>query len=181
MLGAGLQGKTGAADRGAQANSRERVVQAAPLAAVHLHAATGNQRHPQLSPQLPQVLPALPVAAVQSAVNAQPGTSGKTLLYPFPCVLYHAVATSVCIGPDQQTASQRRQVVMLNSVPALAGPASCPADQCGQITVAAAVGCQQHQSWAVVELEFTADNQVQHRFTCSQVGTHHPRQRALIA
>ena len=85
-------------------------------------------------------------------------------------------------NPDGQALARGElQVLQGKVILALVSPPSGDGDQVADLTIGDPVWCDEYQQQFLVQLEFTADNQLDTAFLCRDMGLDHACHRAFIS
>ncbi len=178
-LAVGRERVAGGVHRGTEPDRGERVGQCTPPARVHAHIAGRDPRQPGRVGKPLEPLQARALGRTQDARHRDPAAPGKGPRQPVP--VGHRIGGARIGLPQHQAAGRAGfQIGARQAVLALGRSLARARDQAGQPRVAGAIGRQQHEAQAAVELEFAADDEMQPAAAGRHVRAHRAGERALV-
>ena len=177
----------GRLERAAMADGGQQILQAAAVAAMHVHVAGGRRRQPAARRERKAARQPCAVAGAAMQFHRQPGAFREAFAQPLP--LAQRVRIVGAVGSRRQP--EREAVVepgfeirFTEQVTALGGAPPRAGDELADLRVGALCRRQQHQPQSFAAAEFGADDQLQRAARRQRalrlVGAHHAGHRAFI-
>jgi hypothetical protein len=191
LLGIGCDGQPEFADGRAQTNACEHVLQALARAQVEMHVAGRHQGHTRATRHRAQGFEQRCIGPSGEKFGGHPDATVEALAQ-LARLRRDAIGRLCCTRQGHVWHQQRHTVIdtfgdvlRQEAIVALVGTTSGCADQFGQIAVAIAIACKQHESCALAgperaQGELGADDQRQFRGASCQMRAYHAGQRAFV-
>jgi hypothetical protein len=170
-----MQGGAAFGHRTANPDRGQRILQGLARMHVHVHVSCRHQRQPGGFRHCPQALQFLKIVPDMVEFGRQPAAAGKPRPEPKTIGLCSREAER------QQAALRGRiQVFPAERIGALPGPPPARGDQRGKRAIGLAIRRQQYEPGAVLQPDFTADNQLEIKTLRGNMSAHDAGQRAFI-